>query len=650
METGATVRFIAMEYVPDARPITRYADEKSLSRNERLELFVHLCDAIHCGHRKGVIHRDLKPANVLIDGEGCVKVIDFGIARTTDSDIAVTTMHTEAGQILGTLAYMSPEQCSASAGEIDTRTDVYSLGVVLFELLSGRLPYDVSHMTIHAAARVICEQEPARPSAFTKRGIGNQSRGVTSHQAVKGDLETVILKCIEKDRARRYATVAELRADLRSVLRGEPIAARPPTAYSRLLRWAGRHPKLAVATTSLIIAVLVVGSAAASIWLAFYRPDRLELTKRGSTWDDRLNQTPSNGERARLISMGGVILKDWNGYFDSSIAMAALVDRPNRWGGGKVVVLGFTVFAKLPFVGELCIFDASHPNDEPIRRLRVEQAFIDRMPPDAWPRPSLDRDRHYESSGFSVKHGWMIDVFPGDDHPGDEIVVFFQHDPGSQGVLRIYNLNGDLLFQAWQDGGFDDAYWLSQSRRLVLSAIKGDKDGFEYGLRLEQNHPKILLAIQPSAGEITNAWINPHAPDWGPADWYQPVWCRMPCPIEFNGNNGFYNVLNTPTESIGERAGDEFVGLQVLSDAFPELSGVPIGFSVVFNEHGDIVSKQLSGDQMRNFMRENPGKLPDPGRFELLPWTQRQPPCGVPTSQPSATQPAAEQFDASGGG
>jgi len=140
--------FFVMEFVKSAVSITRYAGQAGLSIDQRLHLMLQVCDAIQHGHQNGVIHRDLKPGNILVNGDGYVKVIDFGVARSTDSDVATTTMGTEVGHIVGTLQYMSPEQCAADAQGIDIRSDVYSLGVVLYELLCGQPPYDVSGSTI----------------------------------------------------------------------------------------------------------------------------------------------------------------------------------------------------------------------------------------------------------------------------------------------------------------------------------------------------------------------------------------------------------------------------------------------------------------------------------------------------------------------
>ena len=167
-DDSGTVPFFAMEYIVGAKPITQYVKEKKLGARQRMELFAQVCDAIHHGHQKGIIHRDLKPSNILVDATGQVKIIDFGVARSTDSDLAVTTLQTDIGQLVGTLQYMSPEQCEADPHNIDTRSDVYALGVVFYELLCGRLPYNVTRMAMHEATRIIREQQPTRLTTIDK--------------------------------------------------------------------------------------------------------------------------------------------------------------------------------------------------------------------------------------------------------------------------------------------------------------------------------------------------------------------------------------------------------------------------------------------------------------------------------------------------
>lgn len=691
----APLHFFAMEYIPGARPITAFCDEHGLDVSERLRLFLQVCDAVHYGHQRGVIHRDLKPANILVDEHGHVKVIDFGVARATDSDLAATTMHTEAGQIIGTLAYMSPEQCELPGGavpggsavtrpahaasgnefaprpaskgsagalapgpspagtgpsaDIDTRSDVYALGVVLCELLTGRLPYNVSHLTLHTAARVICEQEPARPSALYSSSAARASAGAdgprgprgVDGRALRGDLDALILKCLEKNRARRYASVAALAEDIERHLRGEPIAARPPTRWTRALRWAARRPLAVTGVACLLILSLTIVATLLSIWYLKQRPAWLQLSRDGLPRDPLFNLPVTKGDRAVLQSVAGDVLRDWNVGPEGGIQLAALCDRPARWGGGQVVVLGFNEKVRQPhYARELCIFDASRPYAEPLRRLSVEQEFIDAMPRAAWPGLRFEPGRTYSANGFAVHTGWVLDVFPDAEHPGDEIVAYFMHEPGSQGVLRIYNLNGDLLFQAWQDGGLGAARYLPASRRLVFVGHKGDKDKTEYGVELMENHPNVVFAIEPRPGQITHAWIHPIQPEWSTeAEWYKPVWYRSPCPTVFLDNGVFTWAFGLPgdAERFVQDPGEYFM----LHGKAPSLglrTGDAFTVSAVLNADGEVVKFPPEPDAIRTERAEHP-EWPDSTSLRLENWTGRNLPCATQPTSPAAPPP-----------
>ncbi len=236
--------FFAMEYIPNAKSITDYAREKQSGIRERLELFVGVCDAVHHGHQKGIIHRDLKPGNILVDSGGNPRIIDFGVARATDSDMALATFQTQVGQIIGSLQYMSPEQFDADPHDLDTRSDVYALGVVLYELLVGTLPYDLSGSNIYDAARVVKEQPAPRPR--------------TNAPSIPVDVETILLKALEKDRDRRYQSAYGLAQDIRRYLGGEAIVARPPSMAYQLRIIARRNKPLSFAVAALFV-VLVAG-------------------------------------------------------------------------------------------------------------------------------------------------------------------------------------------------------------------------------------------------------------------------------------------------------------------------------------------------------------------------------------------------------
>ena len=267
-EAGVSLPYFAMQFITEALPITRFVTDHRLALTHRLELLTKVCDAVHHGHQKGIVHRDLKPHNILVDASGEPKVIDYGVAKATHADMPLT-LQTDARQIIGTLQYMSPEQVSADRyvggdlREVDVRTDVYALGMVLYELLCDRLPYDVSHTSIPEAMRIIREQSPPRPSV---------------HAAVlRGDLDTIVLKAMDKDLARRYQSAHDLARDLRHYLAGEPIEARRDSTWYIVRRTIGRH-RLPLAAAVAFLILIVASSVIA--WTLLIRSQRAELTAR----------------------------------------------------------------------------------------------------------------------------------------------------------------------------------------------------------------------------------------------------------------------------------------------------------------------------------------------------------------------------------
>ncbi len=270
LDAGATDTgrpYFVMELVRGI-PITRYCSQERLHTQGRLELFIQVCQAIQHAHQKGIIHRDIKPSNILVtlhDGVPVPKVIDFGIAKATQAQLTDKTIYTQFHQFIGTPAYMSPEQTEMSGLDIDTRSDIYSLGVLLYELLSGSTPFDTKELMqagLDEMRRIIREQEPVRPSTRLNRTrdqargeAGTESAFANPRSTIDPDLDWVVMKCLEKDRARRYETANGVAADIRRHLNSEPVVARPPTASYRFRKMVRRH-KLAFSAGSVVFVCL----------------------------------------------------------------------------------------------------------------------------------------------------------------------------------------------------------------------------------------------------------------------------------------------------------------------------------------------------------------------------------------------------------
>ncbi|MFH0946537.1 MAG: serine/threonine-protein kinase [Planctomycetota bacterium] len=304
-EESGSRPFFVMEYV-SGRSLLEHAEAERLDLNQRLSLMASICDAVDYAHQQGVVHRDLKPENLLVTDAGQPKILDFGVARATDSDIKTTTLVTQIGELIGTIQYMSPEQAAGDPDAVDCRSDVYSLGVIAFELLSGELPQKLDQTTVFDAVRRIREEEAAR--------IGSVD------SSLRGEVETILAKALEKERERRYQTASELADDIRRFLRHEPLMARPPSAIYQLGKFARRHRSLAVGMTALI---LVLAAATSVSLLLYFETERSE---------EEASRRQSQAERSSYCA--DIVAANLSlGQGDTRAAKAHLLEAPEALRG-----------------------------------------------------------------------------------------------------------------------------------------------------------------------------------------------------------------------------------------------------------------------------------------------------------------------------
>ena len=310
LDAGATSAgrpYFVMELVRGTK-ITDYCDQAHLSTKERLDLFIKVCQAIQHAHQKGIIHRDIKPSNILVtlrDGVPVPKVIDFGIAKATEGRLADATVYTQLNQFMGTPAYISPEQAEMSGLDIDTRSDIYSLGVLLYQLLTGKTPFDGKELMaqgLDEMRKTIREKEPARPSTrfatlqveeLTTAARRRSSDAPKLIRLLRGDLDWIVMKCLEKDRTRRYDTANGLAMELQRHLRNEPVIARPPNRIYRLQKLVGRN-KLACGAVAAITATLILGLGFSS-WQYF---EKSRAYGRAVNAEQQQNRLRAAAERA----------------------------------------------------------------------------------------------------------------------------------------------------------------------------------------------------------------------------------------------------------------------------------------------------------------------------------------------------------------
>lgn len=457
---GPTRRpYFILELIEHAVPITQYTPK--LSTEQKIRLFVEVCHAVHHAHINGFIHRDLKPSNILVNIAGEPRIIDFGVARILTDDFPVSIVYTEVGQLIGTVQYMAPEQCAAEDARVDARSDVYALGLILYEILLDKPPYSVPTTSLAAAARAIEDAEPARPR--------------TLDRAIPAPLEAVLLKAIAKSPDERYQSAHALAEDLQRFLNHEPVLARPRTRWQSAALWIAAHPiaATAIACIALILSTLLVTTLA--IQLLYRMPHRIVIQDLRS--------------RATLVSRAGAVLHEWDGQFPNSIRAATFVTPAD--GTDKVAFVMVHSHSHDERSVLAVLIDIRNP---------TESLWI--APLNQFNFPSSPNTRPFDATGEYMLPARAIvaDIFP--ELPGDEIVIVYHHYPRFPSCIRIFNVRSPteapLVAEFWLPGHMDIA-WDPYHAHFIVSGA-GNRFPWELvGLPQPENHlhARYAMAFAP---------------------------------------------------------------------------------------------------------------------------------------------------------
>jgi serine/threonine protein kinase/tetratricopeptide (TPR) repeat protein len=463
--------FFVMELVAGS-PLTKFCDNAKLAIRERLELFVAICQAVQHAHTKGIVHRDLKPANILVatvDGRPAPKIIDFGLAKALQGKLTDESLHTEFGAVIGTLEYMAPEQAEGASAEVDTRADIYSLGVILYELLTGLRPFDAKRLrrvALLEMVRTIREEEPLRPSSrlSTEESLPSlaavrQIEPARLTKMLRGDLDWVVMKCLEKQPNRRYETANGLAREIERYLADEAVEASPPSVMYRLQKFVRRNKWPVIAGTSLVLAL--TAGAAVSTWQAVRashaRAEAIEALEATSRQRERAEAAAEKERTAKQLAESRQAETQAVLDFLQNRILAAARPKDQEGGLGSDVKLRDALHAALPFLDQGF---ADQPSIEAQLRVTIGMSFL-HLGQAAIAAQSFQRALGLRESVFGLKNAETLHAM---NRLGVSFASLGRHADARELFEKTWELRKALL-------GEDHRDTLSSMNNLALSYV-----------------------------------------------------------------------------------------------------------------------------------------------------------------------------------
>jgi len=504
---GPKVPYIALELIEKARPIDRYVQDESIPLRQSVELIARAADALHHAHMRGVIHRDIKPTNLLVDIHGNPKLIDFGVgAHTQALDVTMQTLQTMPGQLLGTVQYMSPEQVSGNLANIDVRTDIYSLGLILYQLVTGELPYSTAGVPLVLATQIV--RSAPIPSPRTKA------------PRLDRDLEAVVIKALARSPSLRYQTAGAFCDDLNLWLQSKRVAARDSKRWIGFTQWLARHPLASTAVACLLLIVVSIMTAFVTAHIANNVPHHLNVSRASRT--------------AQLRSLGGRVLHEWTNLssMPGSNDSAVLVPTTDGKNSDTFIALSYnhpdpldTENLHIVSMGDPEQVIWKGPGTTPI------ESYPDYVERDIHPETNIPNKR----TEFFLRTLIAADVFP--EIPGQELVSIVTNRKQFPTAIRIHSLaplltgnEPKLLYEVWHPGYLYQIHWHDETGQLISAGVN---NRFDYAHIGEPHNPwgqaVVAFAIKPVLNHIesereTKRWLTQYnQSEVGGPTWYSTL-------------------------------------------------------------------------------------------------------------------------------